>query len=483
MAQARGTGGAVPVLNAKGEITMEKVKVKRYVAGQRPEFAEDDSDEEDFLAPPQEAVQQTEEETSADSRPLVAEIEVQDDDDDDDDLAAARRAALLRRRQMEEDDDDEDETPNDRHDKPDRQRRAAQVAEVIAASEDEESEDEDAIAARRARLRQLAQAREEEEAGLDEEVAIPDAPVAKAEADSSSSGSEYETDSEEDSEDELAPVYKPVFISKKSRQTKLEEEARMEREAQRLVELKLEQQEAAERARDAVQQAVVTELQQEAMVGKLNFVDDDDENANQEEEFELWKVRELKRLKRDREIRERLEREKLETDKVHEMTDAEREEYFKANPKLVTNQAERGKMSFMQKYYHRGAFFMDEEHDVFKRNVAEATEDQVKNKASLPKVMQVKNFGMMSQTKYTHLKDQDTTDKTAAWAQNTTINAKAVHKMAGLKQVGYASYHQCRHVLLCLSYTVKSIRLRFSNIQTLFRCSPTRGRLICICCF
>ena len=71
-----------------------------------------------------------------------------------------------------------------------------------------------------------------------------------------------------------------------------------------------------------------------------------------------FQVRELKRIKRDRDIREKIERERDEVERIHEMTEEERKLFFKQNPTRVTNKQPKGKYKFLQKYYHRGAFYL-----------------------------------------------------------------------------------------------------------------------------
>merc|ERR1712113_771871 len=116
---------------------------------------------------------------------------------------------------------------------------------------------------------------------------------------------------------------------------------------------------------------------------------------------------------------------------LRNLTEEERRMELQKNPKQVTNKAAKGKYKFLQKYYHRGAFFLDKEQDVFKRDISHATLEDKFDKTVLPKVMQVKNFGRSGRTKYTHLVDQDTTQFDAAWSQDSATSQKFYRGTSG----------------------------------------------------
>lgn len=121
------------------------------------------------------------------------------------------------------------------------------------------------------------------------------------------------------------------------------------------------------------------------------------------------------RIKRDTEEREALIREQEEVQRRRNMTDADREAEDRQLGLLKENaNAEKPKWKFLQKYYHKGAFFMDKDSvkqpdDVRAKDYSEPTLEDKVDKEKLPQVMQVKNFGKRGRTKYTHLLDQDTT--------------------------------------------------------------------------
>jgi len=419
-----GTGGAVPVKNEKGEISMQKVKVHRYVAGKKPKYAADLDDDDEVqdrkLSKERDEEEEEEEEDYEDLKPvedrrLKRLMEADKDRPQRHQRHVSEPEILMESPEVDGDTKQDDEMQEE------------QPRQSKADSDEEMEEDE--RMRRRIELKKRALQRQEELMKLEEDEHESDKSEEEEDEDDES---EYEECT--DSEGESMPRLKPVFVRKQDRETIKEKEAQLEREKEIQTERERLHEETVKHTRKIIQNEVNNEKLAEKETDddniKCDFLTDDE---NDENAYEMWKLRELKRMKRDREEREQIEKERKEIERIRGMSEEERLAYLKANPKQITNQQEKGKHKYLQKYYHRGAFFMDKEEDVYKRNYAVPTLEDHFDKSVLPKVMQVKNFGFAGRTKYTHLLDQDTTRKEDdPWANHEKVLGE---KGGGLKPI------------------------------------------------
>ncbi|KAI8579838.1 hypothetical protein K450DRAFT_240567 [Umbelopsis ramanniana AG] len=400
--------------------------VKRYRAGQAPTNVQESSDEEEE----DEQQEQQQEPPSIQRRDHASQAiqfaqkevitGVEQVAISDQDAASDRRLRRLK------------EAQEARADESGRRRRRFEEDEPAAAQE--ESEDEDEIAAQRQRMKQkaleLRKAQEAESSRLQEAMPIEEEEEDEEEEEGST---EYETDS---SEDYVAPkLIKPVFIPKDRRATVMEKEriaeAEEAAERQRLERLEQRKVESHQLLADQLKKDVMgEEIDPDSAAGPPDV--DDTDGVDEEAEFEAWKIRELLRIKRDKEERIARDREREEIERRREMPEEERlkEDLERARE---SRKKERSKHQFMQKYYHKGAFYQDNDDEIFKRDYEVATESEINKKEMLPEVMQVKKFGMAGQTKYKHLAAEDTTDKTSAWMQKSDVNRRTMKRMGGMK--------------------------------------------------
>jgi microfibrillar-associated protein 1 len=390
----------------------EKDKEKKigvYRPGKAPQWAGDDEqDETAFLRQKKERVPKKEttsmkiENTGSLRRPVQAQVIVGDKPDADASSSSSSSSSS---------------------------NRPIAAAAILTVPEPEQKADDDGDAeARRERARKKFLMKKESEDAMQDE---DDKPKVEEKEES-----EYETDSDDDEPATSRPLFKPVFVSKKGRET-LDEAKRIEAEEEQLEEdKKKRQQERKVETKQIVLSEMKKDQEEQLKRGKVNDSDedmpDDNDNLNEDEEeaeAQAWKLRELLRIKRDREERQKMMEEAAATAARRLMTDDEILKMTPA-PEPKTNQ-----YRFLQKYYHSGGFYRNEDDPTFQRDFTAPTgADRTIDRTLLPKVLQVKKFGLKGRTKYTHLVDQDTTThETNPWLDREHHDAKEVkpYKLAG----------------------------------------------------
>ncbi|KZM22052.1 hypothetical protein ST47_g6793 [Ascochyta rabiei] len=234
----------------------------------------------------------------------------------------------------------------------------------------------------------------------------------------SSEDESSEEDEDESSEDE-APrkQLRPVFISKKARaqtagpaktadQLAAEEEQRRQEQTRALVQAQVE-------ARAAERLAARKDWDDDVEDADINAIDDTDA-LDPPAEFLAWKLRELRRIKRERLAIEEAEAERAEIERRRNLSAAEREAEDRAHMEKQAEAREgRGQAQFMQKYFHKGAFFTDElkELGLDKRNLMNARFEDQTNREVLPEYMQIRDMtklGKKGGTRYKDMRSEDT---------------------------------------------------------------------------
>jgi microfibrillar-associated protein 1 len=242
----------------------------------------------------------------------------------------------------------------------------------------------------------------------------------EGEEDEEEESEEEESDSEEEeSSEEEAPrrmMIRPKFVPKSQRGNAKDPEA--EAEAARQAE-----EEARRKAADElVEEQIKKDLAARA-AGKKHWDDDEDEDSDvdttdgldPEAEEAAWRVRELKRLRRARAEIEAAEAERAEVERRRNLTEEERaaeDEAYLAKQKEEKDG--KGKMSYMQKYFHKGAFFQEEAAaaGLLQRDImGSRIQDDIRNREALPEYLQKRDMtklGRKGGTKYKDMRSEDT---------------------------------------------------------------------------
>eukprot|EP00177_Eucheuma_denticulatum_P002572 GFKZ01004621.1.p1 GENE.GFKZ01004621.1~~GFKZ01004621.1.p1 ORF type:complete len:400 (+),score=118.74 GFKZ01004621.1:128-1327(+) len=236
---------------------------------------------------------------------------------------------------------------------------------------------------------------------------------------------EEEEDEEGEAEediDEIQRLERPVFISKAERGA-AQGAQELEQSVDRMEKRELERREEARRMVHAALEEEEENLRKRMEGGTLNdeeLPDDEDIEEEREKEYALWRVRELKRIVRDKQEVEEWKRKRSGGASAVERTDEalQHEEGGEEHggEKVSKESGERARPAFLQKFYKMGPFFLETDEsgrykeEIYNRDYNRGTSEDGVNREALPAPMQVRRgeFGKAGRSKYTHLANEDT---------------------------------------------------------------------------
>ncbi|PXF44191.1 Microfibrillar-associated protein 1 [Gracilariopsis chorda] len=226
---------------------------------------------------------------------------------------------------------------------------------------------------------------------------------------SSSQSSNSEQDNEQESNDkdeEPTPsTFRPLFVKPRVDDSKQHQEKCVVEAEQRY-----------RRRRNEARQLVTDLLNDEdRQLDGINeneqLPDDRDYEEDREAEFALWRVRELHRIKRDREADKAWAERKNVT---AERKDEEHNDQIPNDQETPSNKP--SKPAFLQRSYKMGPFFLEKDEtgrfstEIYNRDYNQPTEGEKYDRTALPKPLQVKHgqLGRAGRSKFAHLAAEDT---------------------------------------------------------------------------
>ena len=220
-------------------------------------------------------------------------------------------------------------------------------------------------------------------------------------------------------ESERKIILKPTFINPKKKNEIKKEENKIQilKEENQILTIKAKR--------------IKKKEEENLIIIDINLPDDNDDKDDILE-FEKWKLREIKRLKRDKLEKEKYILQEMETNRRRALDDKERILEDKKIGKYKKNL--KSDYKYMQKYYSSFSFYQDKDDPIFKRDYNVPVGFDTFEKSSLPKRLQVRGgeFGKKGRSKYKDLLTEDTNNYDSYYQLDKNITDKYYKKRGGV---------------------------------------------------